>query len=66
VPFPSQTPGVVARRTLRALERDRADIFPSFLFRTMRALRPFLPFTARVYQWRQQRVLAAWARAARR
>jgi len=59
-PFPSQLPEQVARHVVRALRRDTKDIFPSFLFRIMLALRSVLPFVPKLYQLRQQAVLSRW------
>jgi len=62
-PFPSQRPEQVAKRVVRALRRDTRDIFPSYLFRLMLAVRPFLPRSLRLYQTWQQRNLSKWQRS---
>lgn len=62
IPFPSQTPEQVARRVLRALRSDSPDIFPSYLFRVMLALKAVLPWGPKLYQLRQQAILRKWLR----
>jgi short-subunit dehydrogenase len=57
VPFPSQRPEQVARRVVRALESDTPDIFPSYMFRVMLAVRSVLPWVPKLYQLRQQAIL---------
>ncbi|MET0385397.1 MAG: SDR family NAD(P)-dependent oxidoreductase [Polyangiales bacterium] len=61
-PFPSQRPEQVALRVLSALRRDKRDIFPSYLFQAMLALKPFLPWALWLYQKWQQLILAKWLR----
>lgn len=64
-PWPSQTPEHVARAMLRGVERDRADIHPSLVFRVFSRVVDVLPFVGWLYQVWQAWLLDRWIRAQR-
>lgn len=64
-PWPSQTPEHVARAVLRGVQRDVADIHPSLVFRIFARVVDVLPFTGRLYQLWQARLLDRWQRTHR-
>jgi short-subunit dehydrogenase len=58
--FPSQSAEQVARLIVRGVERDRADIYPSLLFRVFIGLDRYLPFLRRVEQWIELKRFERW------
>jgi NAD(P)-dependent dehydrogenase (short-subunit alcohol dehydrogenase family) len=64
-PWPSQTPEQVARAMIRGVQRDRADIHPSLVFRVFSRVADVLPFTGWLYQVWQAWLLERWLRAQR-
>jgi short-subunit dehydrogenase len=58
--WPLQDASQVARAALRGIQADRADIYPSGLFRLLLALDRLLPFTRRIEQGIEQRRFEQW------
>jgi short-subunit dehydrogenase len=60
VPWPSQTPEVVARVVLLGIAQDREAVFPSKLFWLVWKLGGVFPWLYRLEQWIELRRLRAW------
>jgi len=60
VPFPSQTPEIVAAAILRGIRRDRRRVYPSAIFSFILLLDRFLPLTRRLYQAHENKVFKQW------
>jgi len=60
VPWPSQTPRAVAKAALRGVLHNQKTVYPSFLYRIMRLLDRFLPFSRRIYQGIALRQFIRW------
>lgn len=58
--WPLQEASQVARAMLRGIQADRADIYPSGLFRLVLALDRVLPFIRRIEQGIEQRRFTRW------
>jgi len=64
VPWPSQTPDEVARAVLDGLRRDRREVYPSLIFRSILWLDRILPFVHVHYQRKEQHQFDRWQKNA--
>jgi len=60
IPFPSQTPEVVAAAILRGLRQNRHSVYPSAIFSLILLLDRFLPLTRRLYQAHENKIFNQW------
>lgn len=60
-PFPSQTADQVAKAVIGGVEADRANIFPSFIFRMTLLANRLIPWVGWIYQKQQQWILRRWS-----
>lgn len=63
LPWPTQTPEMVARAVVRGIERDRSSIYPSRRFQILMFLERFLPFSRRILQNWEDRRFRQWLAA---
>jgi short-subunit dehydrogenase len=59
--WPTQSVEQVANAILKGIEADRANIFPSRLFRVFMVLDRYLPFLRRIEQWIELKRFERWA-----
>ncbi|PKL35174.1 MAG: short-chain dehydrogenase [Spirochaetae bacterium HGW-Spirochaetae-1] len=62
VPFPAQTPGMVARAVIKGIQKNKKSIFPSKLFVSMMVINRYLPVIFPVYLKIEQAKLFKWLR----
>jgi short-subunit dehydrogenase len=55
LPFLSQDKETVARRIISGMEREKANIYPSFLFRLILPLARAFPFIVKIYSFNEKR-----------
>jgi short-subunit dehydrogenase len=60
VPWPSQSPELVAQAVLHGIAQDRQAVFPSNLFWVVWKLGAFFPWLYRLEQWIELRRLRSW------
>ena len=60
VPWPTQEAGVVAKKVIRGIQRDKDHIFPSMMFRITNAVSRVFPFVFGIYVGINDRAFKKW------
>lgn len=60
MPWPSQEAGIVAKRTLEGIRKNRNSIYPSRLFHAMAILNRVFPFIFRIYASIENKKFRQW------
>ncbi len=60
VPWPALSAAQVARSILRGIERNRPEIYPSLLFRSMLIINNYIPLIFPLYKYNENKKLNDW------
>lgn len=60
VPWPSQSPEIVAQSMIRGLKKDKSNIHPSRIFQLINRLNGYLPFINNIYGGAEDKKFKRW------